>query len=393
MWSKGIRAWKERITSSIDKPGVYARTATLEDLCNIYAPLSENDTVGYVATTEDVKARVKWSERPWEQSAMQKWIINYGHRDATGGGTMNPQQGNTERERTDDVGIAVRDAIRRSGGRAFVVQEMDGDADNTVLKKSLDWVGKTAVEIDRRYGPVNGYLSIHFEGSTSPGVFAIVPDSRGLLSYATKAPDPGDEWANNPLDEKFGERLANRVGVVTGLGLRQTNVVRTGLMSERQTAVGGAGWRLSEYHETLPIRRHAVRNILECGAMPVNWQNDIIMRDDFPGKVAGAVVSAIEEMFGPVGDESPAATFQVGGFFEEAGSPTEQALREWFGTVRAYNPDGPVSRVWREWCLANGAYPRLRSVEPQDEGGTLYWFSNDLLIRWDGARASIVKGV
>jgi hypothetical protein len=61
-WADGVRAWRERITSTTYKPsnpGVYARTTTLEDLIEVYAPPSENDSGRYVRQVRERLAAVQ----------------------------------------------------------------------------------------------------------------------------------------------------------------------------------------------------------------------------------------------------------------------------------------------------------------------------------------------
>ena len=49
-WKEGVSGWQVRITSPTHKDGIYARTVSIADLINVYAPPSENDTGGYVGT-------------------------------------------------------------------------------------------------------------------------------------------------------------------------------------------------------------------------------------------------------------------------------------------------------------------------------------------------------
>ena len=48
-WIGGIQSWRQRITSQTYKDGVYAKTTSIADLIHVFAPMSENDTEGYIA--------------------------------------------------------------------------------------------------------------------------------------------------------------------------------------------------------------------------------------------------------------------------------------------------------------------------------------------------------
>lgn len=221
---------------------------------------------------------------------MAKIIISYGHRNLTGG---NP----VERERTDDIGDAIRDRLRAAGHQVWVVQEHDGDANPTMTLQPLDAVGRVAVALDRRHGPVNLFLSVHLEGggpNVGPGAFAIVPDDPTRRS--------ADTWANNPLDVAFARKVSRAVAESTGVGLRATT--EPGVMSERATGVGGQDFRLSEFRETVPMRAHAARIILECGNL--SRQQAAIMASGFPAKVAAGVVKAVNAQWGAADKPAPA---------------------------------------------------------------------------------------
>lgn len=47
-WADGIKGWRERITSSDYKDGIYRKTVTIKDLVYVFAPPFENDSDGYI---------------------------------------------------------------------------------------------------------------------------------------------------------------------------------------------------------------------------------------------------------------------------------------------------------------------------------------------------------
>jgi N-acetylmuramoyl-L-alanine amidase len=376
-----IAEWKARIT---DPNYAYKGTKTLADLVAIFAPSDDNNNEAeYVSVLETMINRFpEVTTVPNSPSSTPKKILlNMGHRDTTGGGTEGG--GLTERGYTDDIVLACKTALRAAGFTVYVNQELDGDTDATYLNKNLDWVGRNAVAINDQFGPIDSYLSIHLEGSGAPGVFAIVPDGNGLISFTTGQPDPGDTWSDNPLDVKLARLLAQNVSKTTGLGLR--NTTEPGVMSERSTGVAEGGWRLSEFHETYPIRDHATRNILECGAMPNAHDIAIIRRPEFPGLVAAGVVAAFIGLYGvqttePTPVPTPKPTMLL----------THEELAELFGPD--YNPRGGLSKVWREWGFKNGLYPAyVRSIKRPEHGATDFLFANGLIIRRTTKGTKVLK--
>lgn len=369
--------WKARL---LDPKYAYASAKSIDDLVHIYAPgWDNNNVVAYVAKLENDIAdsiRLEKFTMPVDTPVKSaKIILNMGHRDTTGGGTEGGGGTLTERGYTDDIVWAIAAKLEAAGHKAYVNQAMDGDTDNSFMNKNLDYVGRNAVWIDSQVGPVDAYLSIHLEGSNAPGCFGIVPDGNGLISAATGQADPGDTWADNPLDVQFARSLATHCSQTTGLQKRSTT--EPGVMSERATGVGGDGWRLSEFHETYPIRGHATRNIFEGGAMPNAHDFAIIRQSNFPDLIAQGVLDAVNEVFGtPEPQEpqepEPPVTHPL---------PNDEELAVLFGTVRSYNPKGGVSKRWKDWCYLNGQYPPLTQVTTRGNGIVDYIFANYLTIR------------
>lgn len=70
--------------------------------------------------------------------------------------------------------------------------------------------------------------------------------------------------------------------------------------------------------------------------------------------------------------------------------PRLSELIEWFGPIRKYQPDGPVSQAWLSWCRSNGVFPTLVQINGE-AGRTIYSFANGLRILWDGKTATPLR--
>lgn len=204
-------------------------------------------------------------------------LLVQGHRNTTRG---NP----AEMAITPLAARAIQRALRSIGHTADMLQN-----DDDWFPGSLDAVAR---EVVRRHdaNPYDLMLDIHFEGdaNNTRGVFAIVPDGDGLR---TTSPHLGtDSWESNVLDRQFAEAIAQGIAGTTGLNLRQ--VKRPGVMSERQTGVGGQGYRLAMFGYTAIVRHRLVRLVLELG----NIRGDaaIIHSPGFYDRAAAGVVAGIQ---------------------------------------------------------------------------------------------------
>lgn len=210
-------------------------------------------------------------------------LLVQGHRNSSGG---NPK----EIALTAPAARAIQHALQQAGHTADMLQDH-----NNWFTGSLDAVGR---EVVRRHkeNPYDIMLDIHFEGdaNNTRGVFAIVPDGDGLrtvTSYVGR-----DSIDTNTLDKQYAMAISTAVSESTGLMLRRSGVVEPGVMSERQTGVGGNGWRLAMFGYTAPVRQRMVRLVLELG----NIQSDysIISSPEFYQKVATGVVNGIGRVLG-----------------------------------------------------------------------------------------------
>lgn len=210
-------------------------------------------------------------------------LLVQGHRNTSGG---NP----AEVAITPHAARAIQRVLRAAGHTADMLQP-----DTNWFNGSLDAVGREVVRLHNT-NPYDIMLDIHFEGdaNNTRGVFAIVPDGDGLRSYT---PHTGsDSMASNTLDTRYAEAIALGVSQATGLPIRRSGVVKPGVMSERQTYVGGNGYRLAMFGYTSRVRDRLVRLVLELG----NIRGDaaIIQAPGFYDRAAAGVLTGIERVLG-----------------------------------------------------------------------------------------------
>ena len=104
-------------------------------------------------------------------------------------------------------------------------------------------------------------LDLHFEGGGQPGIFCVYPDW------------PGDI---NPVDQHWAGVIANSIAKATGLKTRTSGVTAPGAMSERQTGVGGDGYRLGMFGLTAAQRVNSIRLVIEHGSLDKSPDADVI---------------------------------------------------------------------------------------------------------------------
>lgn len=222
----------------------------------------------------------------------KKAIISFGHRNLTGGGAAG------EKEWTDDAGRALGDEFKRRGWQVFYVSEHDGDSDRDFTHQGLGAIGGIVEKIDRQHGPVDIYLSVHYGGEPTDGFFTIVPDAGGLRSAATYQYVNHDSWESNTLDVRVAESISRHVAKTNTVGIRG-GLKGYGAMSEKQSGVGGKGWRLSELQESIDLKEHAVRLIVEyangASARDRRWLND---KSWWAGTAPRAIVDGVEAVLG-----------------------------------------------------------------------------------------------
>lgn len=168
------------------------------------------------------------------------------------------------------------------------------------------------------------FVEVHTEGGGGKGVFVIYPDA------------PGD--LDTDVRDTLGPLIAKKVAAATGLTLGGGG---DGVMSERETGVGGQGFRLGVFRVTVPVAATMTRLIVEYGAHDKEPDLTIAKGKDFAKKCAAATAEAIAEWLGwsapgdvtgqNVPTTTPASGHTVGGDF----------LGVWNLTAHG-NPLGPM---------------------------------------------------
>jgi hypothetical protein len=285
----GIRAWRERITSPTYKNGIYAGTTTIEELIHIYAPSTDgNREDQYVAS---IKADLdRWGVEEGfepEPTSGPRIVLNPGHRNATGGNEE-------ERNLTPALADSYFRAFKAAGFEVINLGDTAGGLD-AACRRMVDAIEDAPGDVV--------LLDLHYEGSSAPGVFAIVPDITGLVTNAQVIQDRLDTWENNSKDRDLARAIATEISQRTGLGLRQ-GVREPGMMDESETGVGGDGFRLATFAYTSPLRRKAVRLVVEHGNHTLGVDRAIIFKNNFTTLCAEAAVAAVKKLYG--GSTAPA---------------------------------------------------------------------------------------
>lgn len=216
--------------------------------------------------------------------ASHRFILSGGHRNENRGGARN------EINWTYPSVVALKAAIEARGGKAWIVQEEDGDKDPSFcIGRGLQNAAQRCVEIAGKYGPFDAYISSHYNGGASPGFHAIFPDSWGS----------GDQKAQNPLDVKLCRAIRDRVRATDTVRMLSWTADSPGVMSERETGVGAQGYRLGEFVGTLGFRSTTARVIIEASSIDVAREAAYINDPTWVRKVyCEAIVDALEDVFG-----------------------------------------------------------------------------------------------
>lgn len=222
-------------------------------------------------------------------------------------------------------------------------------------------------------------LDLHYNGAKS-GVHAIVAHNRNgsgemLRTAIVAGRVAADVAENNTLDVQLAEAISKAiVAAIPGMTLWDAD----GVMLESQSGVGLDNYRLAMMAYSAPQRMKSVRLTIEHGGT-----NDA-SRPDFAAKCAAAVLGAVKVVLadrleaGQPQPEEPGEEVPEG----DAGDPTFPAFL--FGSVQGYafNPDGPVSKLWLQTCNQRHAWPRLTDVREQG-GRRLFCFADGSVIATD----------
>jgi murein DD-endopeptidase MepM/ murein hydrolase activator NlpD len=220
-------------------------------------------------------------------------LLVMGHRNTSGGNAE-------EAQRTPLVVAAAKRALRNAGHTVHVLQEQDGDGDPNNTFADLAFVGQQCAQLIRQHR-IDVMIDAHFQGGTAnptSGCFCIFPDGNQL----SPPPPIDDSKFANQRAVAFAQKLATAVSQETGIRLLPLGEPGfLGGMSERQTGVGGQGFRLGMFHLTVPPPA-CVRVIMEHG--DISADAAIINNPGFFDRVANAYVRAVDA-FWPVVPVTP----------------------------------------------------------------------------------------
>lgn len=219
-------------------------------------------------------------------------ILTAGHRNETGGGTPG------EFERTPRFARAYTEALRQAGFTVHYLQEKT-TAPNGMpdfYPGTLDKVAKQVATIANSLpGERLVMLDLHIEDAEAPrGCFAVVPDDPKVPA-GSKDPD-ADSWYNNAESRALAARISAALAEAAGFKVRAAT--EPGVMSERETGVGGKKKRLAMFRLTAPLRDRMPRLIIEHGN--IDKDKAIIDAPETPALCARAVAGVLAESAHPV---------------------------------------------------------------------------------------------
>ena len=195
------------------------------------------------------------------------------------------------------------------------------------------------------------FLEVHMQGvgSSSPrGCFAIYPDTNGDVDHEVR--------------DTLGPDMAKRVRDLTGLPLWGG----TGTMSERNTGVGGQGFRLGAFGASAAARATMTRLLFEYGTLTNPQDKAIIDGQGFNVNAARATVSALASFYGVADaprepDIVPPAVEPYKRLFAETGHSIMHGFRAYW---EQFGDDAVSIRIF--------GYPLTEEL--QEDGLTVQYF-------------------
>jgi len=218
------------------------------------------------------------------------YVLSMGHRNNDRGGATG------EYEWTPGATRAIRDHLVRLGATVYIVQEQDGDTDASFTSQGLGKIGGIVASLDKMYGPITAYLSIHYNSSPA-GFHCVIPDSGGLYSAVQGKTITTDAWSTNTLDVTLARNIVKAVESTKTVKILSST--EKGLMSEKATYVGNTfGARISELNESIAIKDHAPRLILEAGGYADANDRTYLTNPAWLPVYAAAIAAGLRETFG-----------------------------------------------------------------------------------------------
>ena len=281
----------------------------------LLAVLSEARTKGYAVTWRDLGGR--WAvpgvgygdgiERHWaamllEEAAVYDVAIASGHHNSDGGDAYEAQQ-------TGQLTASVAAWCRKLGMSVIVMTPSANGVEGAGMFAGGIW--DVARAVTALTTPPRIFIETHTEGGGGTGVFAIYPDA------------PPD--TDTDVRDRLGSAVAKRIAAATGLALGGPQ--RNGVMSEKQTGVGGQGFRLGIFNKTEPIKTATTRLIIEYGAHDKQPDLDIAKSAEFYAKCGQATAEAFAAYLGIANDFTPQQPTPKPPL--DPGQAEAQSLKQW----------------------------------------------------------------
>lgn len=306
----------------------YQGKTTAEAIVPTWAPASDGNDPGiYVRAVVAQMAAWQAADAATGKGGKMAPIvaISAGHHNTDGGDAFEVRQ-------TGPLAKAVGDACKALGMGVVYLTGNEGMA--------MEPVGLQAVA--RKLNGINPrpaiYLETHTEGGGGTGVFAIYPDA------------PGD--VDTDVRDNLGPAVARKVAAATGLGIGGYG---KGVISEKQTGVGGQGFRLGIFGATEPSKADVTRLIIEYGAHDKEPDLTIVQRPGFYAAAGKATAEAFAAFLG----WQPQVSASIGEALKD--KPAPPALPPGY-----MQPGTPDTYTWKD-AAGVIVYRKVRYYQPQTD--------------------------
>ena len=353
-----VAAWRRRF----DDPNLpYRTTATLRDYCRVYNPTGDihpvtglpnnpdrycNEllaTINRLPPLEETPPMVVIGNRPL------RIAIGAGHRNTSGGNEFETDlNGRVTNElvklEAASTGFDLR-CFTPGDGLGWFNGPLDAAARQVVAWANAGWVPDI-------------FCEIHHQGlsnTSTRGGFIIHPDGRGLSS-----PYPNSQEVDEDARD-FGGTMARIL--CSGIGVP---VWGDGVMSERETGVGGQGYRLGVFGSTdVPVlRENCTRFVTEAATYTNAADKALMVAPGFAAKEARALL----EMFAALGADRLGweGDYRIGGGGPSPAYAAAGPFPPFDGTDRKVVEDGSTFyAAQRRYKVVTRTTPR-RAANPKE---------------------------
>ena len=301
---------------------------------------------------------------PQKGAATLRLAITSGHHNTDGGNQL-------EIEETGELAEAIyREALSRGIDVRVITPDgpdPDPDPGDGQFPGGLWDAARKVVEFANAGWKADVFIETHTQAGGGRGVFGIYPDWQPSDGSAYDL----DAFARDTLIPS----IANRVDAATALSLWTD-----GVMSEKQTGVGGQGYRLGVFRATEPVRSFCTRLIIEFGAHD-NADEQIIRSNGFYALAGRAVVDALFDAYGLRKAPLPSPAAQPDARrFDETGFSIQLGFKTFWETLEQINVFTNVPLVWLVlgYPLDNERPVTLKDGQP----GSIQRFERGWLV-WD----------